>query len=193
MVIVSHVENILLYAIPELKPVREGFASQVLAVTPLVVHDNLYADEQTLLWNSFCEHHSGNRIPTAAASENDVFHLIILPPAGQREGVIVRHEIGVGDFGPSRAVWSVDQWDEIGLQSCTHFTRPDNHVGYMRLGRSKPADPSRIISIPLAGEVGEVLDVSFDEQSSLIFILAVFREGERLEVEKRRLLMVELI
>jgi hypothetical protein len=192
MIIVSQIEHILLYAIPELKPVRKGFVSQVLAVTPLAVHDNLYTAEQTLLWNSFCEHHAGNRISMVTPSERYVFNLAILPPAGQREGVIVRHEMGVGDFGPSRAVWSVDPWDRVELQSCTHFTRPDNHVGYMRLGRSKPTDPSRRISIPFAGEVGEVLDVSWDEQSGLILILVIFWGGG-FGPAKTRLLMVELI
>jgi hypothetical protein len=197
MIIVSLVSRILLYAIPTLQPMREGVTLQAIPVTPLAVHRNSGTNGQSRLWNFVCDHHTGNRLASAGASEADDFDLIILPPAKQHEdSVIVRHSMGIGDFGPSRSVWSKDTWgstEDIELQSCTYFTRPVNHVGYMRLGNPLPPDPSRVSSIPLRGEMGDILDLSWDEQSGRLVILVVFREGVNPEMERRRLLMVDLL
>jgi hypothetical protein len=195
MIVVSLGRRMLLYSIPELSPVREGFVSQAITVTPLVVPESSETKEQQLLWNSFCSHHTGNRLPTAGSSDDGGFYLVVLPPAGQQEDttITVHHGIAVGNFGPSRAIWSKQlPWtDRIELQSCTYFTRPDDCVGYMRLGRSKSPDPSRLISIPIGEEIGDVFDLSWDEQSGLIFLLVIYWDGD--EVEKRQILTVDLI
>ena len=191
MIIISLVERILLYAIPELGPAHEDPTSHVVTVTPLAVHEESGTQKQNVLWDSFCAHHMGDRLFTAGATEKG-FDLIILPPAGQREGVIHRHALGAGDFGPSRVIWSnANIWTSgLDLFSCTHFTRHDNHVGYMRLGRSRSSDPSRISCIPI-DEGGDILDLAWDEQSGLLFLLVTLWEDH--EEEIRRLIMVELI
>lgn len=60
----------------------------------------------------------------------------------------------------------------IELQISTHFTKPDRHPGYMRLGRSKAPDPSHIVSIDIpTNYVPEIENLSWDEESGRICLL----------------------
>jgi hypothetical protein len=79
--------------------------------------------------------------------------------------------------------------DAIELASCTHFTKPDSTPGYMRLGRSRAPDPTRITSILLSGEKGRVDTISWDEDSGCIFILASCFCGS----EHQRLLVIDTL
>jgi hypothetical protein len=150
---------------------------QAVVVTPLAVFADTQADEQRKMpWNCLCSHHDGNRLP--AVAELDI---VVFPPAGQTAGTLVRHATWMCDFGPSRAIWYntlPDESDEIELRSCTIFTHVDAHAGYMRLGRSKAPDPSRLFSIPITGQTGAIRDLTWEEQSGLICILVCRRNGE---------------
>jgi len=145
--LISTGQRLFLYEIPELSPVREDVPLQAVVVTPLAVFGDIQADEQRKMpWNCLCSHHDGNRLP--AVAELDI---VVFPPAGQTAGTLVRHATWMCDFGPSRAIWYntlPDESDEIELRSCTIFTHVDAHAGYMRLGRSKAPDPSRLFFHP---------------------------------------------
>ena len=190
MILVSLAHRILLYVIPELTLIRHGIPSPEVAVTPLAMYGGPPIVEKNLLWNSFCSHLGGTRLTTVVQSEHGGFDVIIFPRPGEPEDTLVRHEMGMGDFGASRAIWSHVTNGGIELRSCTHFMRPDTHVGYMRLGRSKAPDPSRVVRIPGVGHAEELLDVSFDEPSGVIFLLVSCSDNG--EVNKK-VIMVNLV
>jgi len=187
--LVSVERRLFLYEIPELSPIRDDVPLEAVAVMPLAVFGDPQADEQHKMpWDCLCSHHDGNRLPTVTDVD-----LIIFPPAGQTAGTLVRHATLICDFGPSRAIlYDVlpDQPDEIKLQSCTIFTQVDVHPGYMRLGRLKSPDPSRIFSIPITGQTGGIRDLAWDEQSGLICILVWSRSNGE---EHQNLVLVDLV
>jgi len=90
--------------------------------------------------------------------------------------------------GSSRAIWVAGKpprVENLLLRGSTHHTKPDNYSGYLRLGRSRAPDPSRIWVVSV-GELGLVEDLSWDEQSGricVVFLLA----------NRRHLLLADLI
>jgi hypothetical protein len=192
--LVSVAQRIFIYAVPELSPLCEGIPSQIIDVTPLVVHEESNTDDHKWLQHNLCSHQTEHWLSTMAESANGGFDIIILPAAGQPTETLIHYAVGACDFGPSRAIWSkvpsLSILDEIELRSCALFTYADTHAGYMRLGRSKAPDPSRYTSIPIAGNTGRIRDLAWDEQSGLICISVSSWDGER---EVMDLVVVELI
>jgi hypothetical protein len=94
----------------------------------------------------------------------------------------------------SRAIWALwnaeahDGTRYITLASCPRFTKPDDHVGYMRLGRSGAPDPSHIALIPLVGHFGDVHAISWDGDSGRICLVYTPPESET-----DNLMMIDLL
>lgn len=182
------------YEVPQTSFVRTGTQPTTVDVYPLSSYDDATkGDPDRELWNCLCKHHDGSRLSTAGESDDGPgFEMVVLPMTQQEEGNFVRHPIGVCDYGASRAVW-VNNWTEpesnsVLLQGCTHFTRLDEHVGYMRLGRSRAPDPSHLFFIPLLAQTERVKDISMDDTRGKIFVLV-----QGLQPGLTEIVVVELI
>ena len=170
-------------------PVREGRASCVVPVTALAIYGQ---EERRETWNFICNHHNGGRVATAAETGVHDYVLMIWPPKGQPEDTFVRHIGGAFDLGLCRALWATDflNLEKIKLHVCTYTTKPDDCAGYMRLGRSHAPDPSHTVSIPLLGQPGSLIDLSWDEESGRIVVLVSCRnEG----LDEKNILVVDLM
>jgi hypothetical protein len=174
MFIASVSSKLFLYAIPDLQPVREYCATRPIYATPFSVYDSKSQDNKPI-WNELCSHHEGKRSVSAESDEGGS-RLIVLPETGQPEPTFVIQSREYRDMGPSRAISVAPSADDdlamIELQISTHFTKPDRHPGYMRLGRSKAPDPSHIVSIDIpTNYVPEIENLSWDEESGRICLL----------------------
>jgi len=67
-----------------------------------------------------------------------------------------------------------------------HSTKPDDYIGYARLGRSKAPDPLGASRIPLNMQIEEIEDMSWDEVSGRISLVCVLDAS-------RSLLLVDLV
>jgi hypothetical protein len=189
MFVLSSRSHLYLYTIPPMAPVLDNRAPCVVQVTAVAVYG---PEEHVEIWNSICAHHEGGRVATAAETGAQDYILIIWPPKGQSEDTFIRHTGGAFHVGLCRVIWSKKYRNlkQIELHICAYLTKPDNHVGYLRLGRSHAPDPSHAASIPLLGQSGNLVDLSFDEQSSSIVILVSSRnEG----LENKVILVVDLV
>lgn len=150
-------------------PAPDDERPETVLATVLAIYG---ADEQVEIWKMLCAHHAGGRVATAAQSLFD-YVLIVWPPAGQSTDQFVRHPCLWYDLGLSRAIW-LDQHDAgvaIKLLGCTHLTKPDNHAGYLRLGKTHAPHPSHTLTISLPGQTGRIADLSWDEESGRIAVL----------------------
>lgn len=170
MLLVSTPSDLYLYQAPKLVPISPDIESHALVASPLAIYGPQRPNDGRMIWDTV--HHDG-RIATYTYS-SDEESLLILPPPGGNEDDIVRYVLdGPCSMGNSRAVgcrlW-VDQ-EPMELQCFTHFTRPDNHFGYARLGLSKAPEPSHYTSISLVGQNGRVEDLTWDEESGRICLI----------------------
>jgi hypothetical protein len=78
----------------------------------------------------------------------------------------------------------------ITVQCFTHFTLSDGHIGHWRLGRTKSLDPSRSVTISLAGHNGRMEDVSWDEESGQVCVIYTPLDAE---YHDRVMLLVDLL
>ena len=189
MFVLSSRSHLYLYAIPPMAPVLDDRAPCVVQVAPVAVYG---PEEHVEIWNSICVHHEGGRVATAAETGVQDFVLIIWPPKGQSEDTFIRHTLGTADFGLCRILWSkeVHNLKTIELHVCTYLTKPDNHIGYLRLGRLYAPDPSHTALIPLRGQSGNLEGISFDEQSSRVVILV---SSGSAGLENQAILVVDLV
>jgi hypothetical protein len=190
LIAISTQRESFLFPIPEMRPFHANHPPHIVQATPLSIHT---PESRNDIWNSLCCHRDG-RIAMASTSGSADFLLVIWPPAGQPEDTFVRHLLWQFDMNPSRAIWVRHHHfsDVLNLYVCTHLTRSDRNIGYMRLGRSKAPHPSRVVSvqIPLVGQSGSIKDLSWDEESARIGVLFVCSADGGLE--KNHLMMVDL-
>jgi len=167
MILVSASFGMFLFMIPQLKPAGEGGLSHAVSVTPLVANGR-----DVLIRNALCRHHDGCVSAYAFAEHQEA--LVILPPLENLTQKAVRYTLQGSCYrNASRAIMCHDHFGQgpITVQCFTHFTRFDGHVGYLRLGRAKALDPSRSVTISLAGHNGHMEDVSWDEESGRVCII----------------------
>lgn len=173
MIIVSTPLRLLLYPILELSPVREGYKPLAVPVTPLATYAENVSGGSNSIWNTLCSHHSG-RLSTMTYSQDGGCALVVLPPTGQSESDAVVHcpvNFPIARCA-TRSIWRRgDGAESTKLNSCVHFTNPGNQYGYMRLGRSRPPDPSHVSCISLNDTDGVIEDISWDEESGRICLV----------------------
>lgn len=190
LIAITTQDHFYLFRIPEMKPVHTSHPPHIAQANPLSIHAPEYRND---IWNALCCHHDG-RIAMASTSDSADFFLVIWPPAGQSEGTFVSHLLWQFDMNPSRVIWVRNyQFSEaIELYICTHFTRSDRNIGYMRLGRSQAPHPSHVASIriPLTGQTGVIKDLSWDEESGRICVL--FESSRDHGPQRRHLMAIDL-
>lgn len=194
LVVLSTPQQFFLFAIPELEPIVEHKLASRAFATPFATYG---LDKHDDVWNRLCCNQEG-RLAVATAAEldfsvSDDMFLVIWPPAGQPEDKFIRHRLWQFDMNPSRGIF-VKHYHfsgSIELNICTHFSKHDDHPGYMRLGTSEAPDPSRVVNIPLDGQSGYIKDLSWDEESGRICVLIWSPDQD--EVSDRRLLIVDLL
>lgn len=97
-------------------------------------------------------------------------------------------------FGPSRAVWwddnELEEDESVNLKISTHFSMTDDHPGYMRMGLSRAPDHSKAHNLSLKGQLGEVEDMSWNEESGRICMVCI--PSSRNDSEPRSLVVVDL-
>jgi len=167
IILVSASFRMHLFEIPELKPAGGGGSSHAVWVKPLVANGH-----DKSIRNALCDHHDGCVSAYAFAEHQQA--LIILPSPGQSDNTTVRYVLQGSCYrNASRAIMCHDyvHLQPIKVQCFTHFTRFDGHAGYIRLGRDKALDPSRSVTIPLAGHIGRNEDSSWDEESGQVCII----------------------
>jgi hypothetical protein len=167
MILVSASFGMFLFEIPQLKPASEGGFSNPVSVAPLVANG-----QDVSIRNALCRHHDGCVSAYAFAEHQEA--LVILPPLENLSQKAVRYTLQGSCYrNASRAIMCHDHLGlgPITVQCFTHFTRSDGHVGYLRLGRTKALDPSRPVTISLAGHNGHMEDVSWDEESGRVCII----------------------
>ena len=195
LILVSAPSCIYLYKIPELSTMPENGVLNIVPATPLAKYEEWTVDyHHNFIWDTLCSHHSG-RMSTLFFSESGSCLLAVLPSIGQSHSDAVTHMVGThAAFGPTRAIWlkeSLQPIERIKLESCVHFTKPDTHAGYLRLGRTRAPDPSRSCYIPIGGQFGHVQDISWDEESGKICIVCLPLAGD--EHSGKIMLLVDLV
>jgi hypothetical protein len=116
----------------------------------------------------------------------------ILPSLGSSNQIFVRHAFdGPCSIGNSRAIGCNEFIDmkPVELRCFTHYTRRNDHNGYVRLGRTEAPDTSRSVSIQLLAWDGRLEDVSWDEESGRICV--IFSPSD--DRGSRGLLMVDMV
>jgi hypothetical protein len=189
MILLSASQRLYLYSIPELEPIPAGGVSSIVPAMPLAEYDETILEPcNRSIWSALCNHHSG-RLSTLTFSLHGQCCLTVLPLVGRDSDTFVHHSLDTYiSRGSSRAIWVEEnrpRVENLLLRGSTHHTKPDNYSGYLRLGRSRAPDPSRIWVVSV-GELGLVEDLSWDEQSGricVVFLLA----------NRRHLLLADLI
>lgn len=174
-------------------PVATQLKQNIVRASPISAHIFEGGGGENV-WNKLCEyHHKDSRAATAAQMDGRQYVLLIWPTPGQPSGTFVRHPCHWYDLGHGRAIWlhHTEGHEEIVLRMCAHLTRPDNHIGYARLGRSGAPDPSKVVLIPLIQreEDFEIEDLSFDETEGRVCLLVSSLDAD----DSRRVLVVNLI
>jgi len=195
LILVSAPSCIHLYYIPELSAMPENSVPNIVPAIPLAKYVE-WIDDFHFIWNTLCKHHSGRMSPQFFSDTGPCF-LVVFPSMGQSHSDTVTHLAGThAAFGPTRVVWLKETFQPVGrikLESCVHFTKLDTHPGYMRLGRTKAPDPSRICHIAIYGQFGPVQNISWDEESGKICIVCLPLPGEENINGHKVLLLVDLV
>lgn len=197
LAVLSTSQQILLFSIPQLKPVTPGQPAYRLRAYPLArygmgVHDDI--------WNRLCCHPQCRIASPAAIDPNELdpnghredMQLIVWPPEGQSDDTFVRHRLWQYDMNPSRVAWvkNYTYKGQIVIKIGAHYIKPDDEPGYMRLGRSGAPDPSHVTSVILPGLSGSIRDLSWCEQSGCIVLLV---QEDTLDDKRGRIVMVDLL
>lgn len=199
LAVLSTGQQILLFSIPQLKPVAPGQPAHRVRAYPLAQYGMEVQDD---VWNRLCCHPKCRIASSAAVDPNaphdpsghrDDMQLVIWPQEGQTEDrTFVRHRLWQYDMNPSRVAWIKKEFfkEDIELKFGVHYMKPDDEPGYMRLGRSGAPDPSHLTSAILPGQNGRIRDLSWCEQSGCVALLV---EDNTEEEKGRRIVMVDLL
>lgn len=192
MILVSNLTGLYLYETPQAHledQVCTAIPSTILRPLASFNYHHPYIGKQ--LWDSLCPRHHGGRVATYTFTENEDA-LLILPGPGQSTLDFVRYVVdGPCSMGNSRAIGCPDfiHMQPMKLTSFTHFTKHDDHPGYMRMGRINAPHPNKTTVVPLEGFNGRTEDLSWDESSGTICIIcSPFHDRST-----RTLLMVDMI